>query len=354
MTVLWIVLGVVVVLAIAVAVSYNRFVRQRNLVQESWRQIDVELKRRHDLIPNLVETVKGYATHEREVFDAVTRARAQAAAPGSSPAQQAQQEGILGQALRPALRGRRGLPGPQGEHQLPRAAARADRDRGPHRRRPPVLQRQRPRPEHPGRVGSPPTWSPASSASTRRSTSRSRTSRSARPRPSTSPDPGRRTESAHAKRSASGHRRGGAGGRGPGLVHRRRQRKRQRPGRGRAAPVLGLARKPRRPSRPSTRERPAARASSAGSSRCLWTGPAGRTPFGCRSASVVGSTRRAASCWSSREGPARQVSRSRTGSWSWWGRTQRAPTASWCSTSAAPGRPPWTARRCSARWASRT
>jgi LemA protein len=99
MTVLWIVLGVVVVLAIAVAVSYNRFVRQRNLVQESWRQIDVELKRRHDLIPNLVETVKGYATHEREVFDAVTRARAQAAAPGSSPAQQAQQEGILGQAL---------------------------------------------------------------------------------------------------------------------------------------------------------------------------------------------------------------------------------------------------------------
>ena len=99
MTALWIVLAVVVVLAVAVVVSYNRFVRQRNLVQESWRQVDVELKRRHDLIPNLVETVKGYATHEREVFDAVTKARAQAAAPGSSPAQQAQQEGILGQAL---------------------------------------------------------------------------------------------------------------------------------------------------------------------------------------------------------------------------------------------------------------
>ena len=99
MTALWIVLAVVVVLAVAVVVSYNRFVRQRNLVQESWRQVDVELKRRHDLIPNLVETVKGYATHERDVFDAVTRARAQAAAPGSTPAQQAQQEGILGQAL---------------------------------------------------------------------------------------------------------------------------------------------------------------------------------------------------------------------------------------------------------------
>ena len=99
MTALWIVLAVVVLFAVAVVVSYNRFVRQRNLVQESWRQVDVELKRRHDLIPNLVETVKGYATHEREVFDAVTKARAQAAAPGSTPAQQAQQEGILGQAL---------------------------------------------------------------------------------------------------------------------------------------------------------------------------------------------------------------------------------------------------------------
>ena len=99
MTALWIVLAVVAVVAVAVVVSYNRFVKQRNLVQESWRQVDVELKRRHDLIPNLVETVKGYASHEREVFDAVTRARAAAAAPGSSVAEQAQQEGILGQAL---------------------------------------------------------------------------------------------------------------------------------------------------------------------------------------------------------------------------------------------------------------
>jgi len=99
MTALWVLLGVVVVLGAAVAVSYNRFVSQRNLVQESWRQVDVELKRRHDLIPNLVETVKGYATHEREVFDAVTRARATAAAPGSTPGEQAQQEGVLGMAL---------------------------------------------------------------------------------------------------------------------------------------------------------------------------------------------------------------------------------------------------------------
>ena len=99
MTVFLVLLGIVALVGVAVAVSYNRFVRQRNLVQESWRQVDVELTRRHELIPNLVETVKGYATHEREVFDAVTRARAAAAAPGASPAQQAQQEGALGQAL---------------------------------------------------------------------------------------------------------------------------------------------------------------------------------------------------------------------------------------------------------------
>ncbi len=99
MTALWIFLAVVVLVGVALVVSYNRFVSQRNLVAESWRQIDVELHRRHDLIPNLVETVKGYASHERGVFEAVTRARAAAASPGSTPAAQAQQEGILGQAL---------------------------------------------------------------------------------------------------------------------------------------------------------------------------------------------------------------------------------------------------------------
>jgi len=99
MTALWIFLAVVVLVGVALVVSYNRFVSQRNLVAESWRQIDVELHRRHDLIPNLVETVKGYASHERGVFEAVTQARAAAASPGSTPAAQAQQEGILGQAL---------------------------------------------------------------------------------------------------------------------------------------------------------------------------------------------------------------------------------------------------------------
>lgn len=89
---------VIVVLLVGVAI-YNRLVRLRNLVQESWRQIDVELHRRHDLIPNLVQTVKGYAAHERGVFEAVTAARAAAAQPGSGPAEQAAQESQLNQAL---------------------------------------------------------------------------------------------------------------------------------------------------------------------------------------------------------------------------------------------------------------
>jgi LemA protein len=96
--------GIVVLAAIALVVSYNRFVTQRNLVQESWRQIDVELQRRYDLIPNLIETVRGYAGHERAVLQAVTEARANAqavrAAGGEpAPARQAVAEGALSGAL---------------------------------------------------------------------------------------------------------------------------------------------------------------------------------------------------------------------------------------------------------------
>jgi LemA protein len=97
--VLIVVIVLLVVLVGAGVALYNGLIRLRNVVQESWRQIDVELNRRHDLIPNLVETVKGYASHERETFEAVTRARAAAAAPGATPAQQAQQENVLTQAL---------------------------------------------------------------------------------------------------------------------------------------------------------------------------------------------------------------------------------------------------------------
>jgi len=72
----WIVIiGIVVVVAIALASIYNGLVRSRNQVKNAWAQIDVQLKRRYDLIPNLVETVKGYASHERETLEAVTQAR---------------------------------------------------------------------------------------------------------------------------------------------------------------------------------------------------------------------------------------------------------------------------------------
>ena len=90
---------IVVVLGIIFAALYNGLIKLRNVVQESWAQIDVELKRRHDLIGNLVETVKGYAAHERGTLDEVTRARAAAMTPNQTPAQAAQTEGELTRAL---------------------------------------------------------------------------------------------------------------------------------------------------------------------------------------------------------------------------------------------------------------
>jgi LemA protein len=96
--VLWIVLGVVVLLVVALVLLYNRLVTLRNRVENAWAQVDVQLRRRYDLIPNLVETVKGYAAHERETFEAVTQARARAQA-AQGPAEQSAAEGLLGQAL---------------------------------------------------------------------------------------------------------------------------------------------------------------------------------------------------------------------------------------------------------------
>jgi LemA protein len=94
---------VVVVLLVAVigwaVITYNGLIKLRNLVQEAWRQIDVELTRRHDLIGNLVETVKGYAAHERGTLEDVVKARSAAMAPGQSPAAQAESENMLSQAL---------------------------------------------------------------------------------------------------------------------------------------------------------------------------------------------------------------------------------------------------------------
>src|SRR3954451_6372616 len=94
----WIVIAVVVVLALLVGWAYNSLVAKRNRAENAWAQVDVQLRRRHDLIPNLVETVKGYAAHEQGTFNAVTEARA-SAQQAEGPAAQAQAETALSGAL---------------------------------------------------------------------------------------------------------------------------------------------------------------------------------------------------------------------------------------------------------------
>ena len=83
-----VVLGVLLLLGVYVVATYNGLVKLRNRIENAWSQVDVQLQRRYDLIPNLVETVKGYAAHESATFEAVTRARADAIA-AKGPAQQA-------------------------------------------------------------------------------------------------------------------------------------------------------------------------------------------------------------------------------------------------------------------------
>jgi LemA protein len=102
MTPLWIVLGIVVVLALAVIWIYNRLVTLRTRVDNGWSQIDVQLRRRADLIPNLVETVKGYAAHERELFERVTEARARSLG-ATGVADQADAENQVSAGLRQLL-----------------------------------------------------------------------------------------------------------------------------------------------------------------------------------------------------------------------------------------------------------
>ena len=96
----WIVGGIAVLLLLFIVWLYNRLVTLRNRVRNGWSQIDVQLRRRHELIPNLVESVKGYMAHERGVIDAITQARQQAIAAGSDVAARAAAEGELGRSLR--------------------------------------------------------------------------------------------------------------------------------------------------------------------------------------------------------------------------------------------------------------
>lgn len=99
MTAVLIIVGIVVLLAIFLMVLYNGLVKLRNRIENAWAQIDVQLKRRYDLIPNLVETVKGYASHERGTLEAVTQAR-NMAVNAQGPQAQAQAENVLSGALK--------------------------------------------------------------------------------------------------------------------------------------------------------------------------------------------------------------------------------------------------------------
>jgi LemA protein len=97
--VLWILLAAIVVVGLYLVVAYNGLVKLRNRIENAWSQIDVQLQRRYDLIPNLIETVKGYASHERGVFEEVTQARAQAIG-AQGVAQQAAAENMVTSALK--------------------------------------------------------------------------------------------------------------------------------------------------------------------------------------------------------------------------------------------------------------
>ena len=99
MIALWVVLALVVLVGLLLVLTYNGLVRLRNRIEGAWAQIDVQLRRRYDLIPNLVETVKGYATHERETLEAVIAAR-NAAQQAHGVAEQAQAENVVTGALR--------------------------------------------------------------------------------------------------------------------------------------------------------------------------------------------------------------------------------------------------------------
>jgi LemA protein len=141
----WIVLGILAALILYVVYIYNGLVALRQRVNQSFADVDVQLKMRHDLIPNLVETVKGYASHERGTLEAVVQARnAAIAARGQGGSeQQAAAENMLTGALAPAFRARRGLSGPQGQHEFPAVADRTRRRREQDRRRAPLLQQRR-------------------------------------------------------------------------------------------------------------------------------------------------------------------------------------------------------------------
>jgi LemA protein len=96
---IWVILGIVAIIVLWWIATFNRMIVLRNRIDNAWSQVDVQLRRRYDLIPNLVETVKGYAAHERQTFEEVTKAR-QAGIDARTVQDQAQAENMISQALR--------------------------------------------------------------------------------------------------------------------------------------------------------------------------------------------------------------------------------------------------------------
>ncbi len=149
-----IIIIVIIVLAVIVfMVLYNGLVRLRNRVDNAWSQIDVQLQRRHDLIPNLVETVKGYAAHERQTLEAVTQARNNAVQ-AQGPAEQGQAENVLTGALRQLFAVAEAYPDLKANQNFLNLQEELTVVRGPCRLRAAVLQRQCPQLQHQDAVAS--------------------------------------------------------------------------------------------------------------------------------------------------------------------------------------------------------
>ena len=147
MVVALIVIGVLLLIGLIYILVRNSIIGSRNRVDEAWSGIDVQLKRRHDLVPNLVETVKGYATHERETFEKVTQARAAAMqAAGSRRGEPG--GGHAEPGARRAARRRRAVPAAARDRELPAAVAQPQRARGRDPGLAPDLQLQRPGLQH--------------------------------------------------------------------------------------------------------------------------------------------------------------------------------------------------------------
>ncbi len=145
----WVVLGLVIVLGGALVV-FNRLVQLRNRAAGSWSDIDVQLKRRHDLVGNLVEAVKGYAYHERQVLEKVAAARSSAEGarteghPGAAGAAESTLSGEMGKLFALA----EAYPDLKASEQFSSLQARTDESRGRFAERPSLLQRNRARSEH--------------------------------------------------------------------------------------------------------------------------------------------------------------------------------------------------------------